>query len=160
VLFGGAGLVATPEGVRLLQESPRRLLRWCRWMSVALASAPLAWAAVLLLLPAGVGEFLLGANWEGARSLLVPLSIGAATSGAVFGAYAGLRSLAAAKRSLRARSIDAVTMMSIALSGAAVGGALGACWGFAIAGCFEIAVSWWQFTKALDEYQPGSITRQ
>jgi O-antigen/teichoic acid export membrane protein len=38
VLFAGAGLVATPEGVRLLQESPRRLVHGCRWLSLLLAA--------------------------------------------------------------------------------------------------------------------------
>jgi O-antigen/teichoic acid export membrane protein len=156
VLFGGAGLVATPEGVRLLRESPRRLVRGCRWVSVALASGALAWGALLLSLPHGVGQFLLGVNWDGARSLLLPLSVAAATFGVVFGAYAGLRSLAAAKRSLRARYLDAAATMSFALAGAVVGGAAGAAWGFAIAGCLEIAIAWWQFRRALDEYEDRS----
>jgi O-antigen/teichoic acid export membrane protein len=153
VLFGGAGMVATPEGVRLLRESPRRLAQGCRWVSLALASGALAWGAILLSLPQSVGQFLLGVNWGGARSLFVPLTVGAAAFGVVFGAYVGLRSLAAAKRSLRARYLDAVATMGFALAGAAVGGATGAAWGFAIAGCLEIVIAWWQFRRALGEYE-------
>jgi O-antigen/teichoic acid export membrane protein len=152
VLFAGVGLVNTPEGVRLLRESPRRLLHGCRWISLALASAALAWGTLLLALPRGIGEILLGASWEAARSLLLPLTVGAAGLGATYGPYAGLYSLAAAKRSLRVRYIDALTTATMALAGAAVGGALGAAWGIAIAACLENPIAWWQFAKALDEY--------
>jgi O-antigen/teichoic acid export membrane protein len=152
VLFTGAGLVATPEGVRLLRESPRRLVHGCRWMSVVMVSGALAWAVVVLSLPRSVGELVLGANWQGARSLLVPLSIGAVGFGSAFGAWAGLRSLAAAKRSLRARFIDSLATLILALGGAALAGARGAAWGFAAAGCIRIVNAWWQFTRALAEH--------
>jgi hypothetical protein len=142
VLFAGAGLVTTPEGVRLLRESPARLIRGCGWVSLAL----------ILGLPQGVGELLLGANWEAARSLLLPLSIGAAGLGATYGPYQGLYALAAAKRSLRVRVIDALMTATMVLAGAAVGGAVGAAWGGAIAACLENPIAWWQFRKALNEY--------
>jgi O-antigen/teichoic acid export membrane protein len=158
ILFGGAGMVATPEGVRLLRESPKRLLHGCCWISLTLASAPLVLGAVLLSLPTSAGQFLLGANWEPTRSLLVPLSIGAAAYGAAFGAYAGMRSLAAAKRSLRARYLDASATCIFALAGAAVGGALGAAWGFTIAGLLKIGIAWWQFGRALIEYEADSLS--
>jgi O-antigen/teichoic acid export membrane protein len=156
VVFGGVGLVATPEGVRLLRESPRRLMHGCRLISLGLGLSPLAVGAVLLSLPAGVGEFLLRGNWVAARSLLVPLSIGAATFGAAFGAYVGLRSLAAARRSLRARYVDAAATAVFAITGAAIGGAAGAAWGLAIAGFVKIANAWWQFRLALGEYDVDS----
>jgi O-antigen/teichoic acid export membrane protein len=152
VLFGGVGLVATPEGVRWLRRSPERLARGMRWLSLALASAPLVLGAVLLSLPRDVGEFLLGTNWEAARSLVLPLSIGTAGFGATFGAYTGLRALAAAKRSLRARSVDALTTLCFALAGAAAGGARGAAWGLAVGACLENLIAWWQFRKALGDY--------
>jgi O-antigen/teichoic acid export membrane protein len=158
VLFAGAGLVATPEGVRLLRESPRRLLFGCRWISVVMASGVLAWAVIVSSLPRSVGEFVLGTNWEGARALLLPLSIGAVGFGLSFGAWAGLRSLAAAKRSLRARWIDSIATMLLGLSGAAIGGALGAAWGFAAAGFILIANAWWQFSRALSEYEANVQT--
>jgi hypothetical protein len=108
--------------------------------------------AVLLSLPRDVGEFLLGTNWEAARSLLLPLSIGTAGFGATFGAYTGLRALAAAKRSLRARSFDALATMCFVLAGAAAGGARGAAWGGAVGAFLENLIVWWQFRKALGDY--------
>ncbi len=161
ILFGGAGLVATPEGVRLLRESPKRLVHGCRWMSLVLASGVLAWGAVVLSIPRGVGELVLGGNWEGARSLLVPLLIGLTGSAFAFGAWAGLRSLAAARRSLRARCIDASLSLSFGVLGAYMAGATGAAWAFAVAGCLRIPNAWWQFSRGLREYdrrdQTGAV---
>jgi O-antigen/teichoic acid export membrane protein len=153
ILFSGAGLVATPEGVRLLRESPRRLAVGCRWISLVLASGVLTWGAVVLSIPRGVGELVLRANWAGARSLLAPLLIGLTGSALAFGAWAGLRSLAAARRSLRARCIDAVSSLFFGVVGAYMAGATGAAWGFAVAGWLRIPNAWWQFSRGLREHE-------
>jgi hypothetical protein len=151
ILFAGAGLVATPEGVRLLQESPRRLVRGCRWLSVALAAGVLAWGAILLLVPRAIGEFLLRANWDAAQPLLPLLVIWLIGYGLSFGAWTGLRSLAAAKRSLQARCIDGSLTFSFGLAGAYLGGAIGVAWGYAITGILKSLNAWWQFSRALGE---------
>lgn len=153
VLFVGAGMATVPEGVRLLRESPRRLLRASRWISLLLGAGACLWGALILALPAGVGELFLGANWEGARSLVLPLSIGSVGYGLSFGPMTGLRSLAAAKRSLRARSLDSLSSVVFVLVGASLGGAAGAAQGYAIAGCLRIPNWWWHFKKALREHE-------
>jgi O-antigen/teichoic acid export membrane protein len=153
VLFVGAAMATVPEGVRLLQESPERLVHASRWLSLTMAAGAFSWGALVLLLPAGTGRFALGANWAGARLLVLPLSIGVIGYGLSFGATSGLRSLAAARRSLRARSIDASATLVLALSGASLGGAHGAAWGYAAAGCLRIPTAWWQFTRAMREYE-------
>jgi O-antigen/teichoic acid export membrane protein len=162
VLFAGAGLVATPEGVRLLQESPRRLVGGCRWLSLALAAGVLAWGAVILLVPRAIGESLLRANWDAARPLLPPLLISLIGYGFSFGAWTGLRSLAAAKRSLRARCIDGALTFSLGLAGAYLGGATGVAWGYAVTGVLRSVNAWWQFSRALGEREtrpePGPVT--
>jgi len=162
VLFAGAGLVATPEGVRLLRESPRRLVRGCRWLSLALATGVLAWGAVILVVPRTIGEFLLRANWDAARPLLPPLLIALIGYALSFGAWTGLRSLAAAKRSLRARCIDGALTFSLGLAGAYLGGAIGVAWGYAVTGIFRSLNAWWQLSRALGEgetrVEPRSVT--
>jgi O-antigen/teichoic acid export membrane protein len=162
VLFAGAGMVATPEGVRLLHESPRRLVRGCRWLSLALVAGVLTWGAVILLVPRAIGEFLLRANWDAARPLLLPLLIALIGYAFSFGAWTGLRSLAAAKRSLRARCIDASLTFSLGLAGAYFGGAIGVAWGYAVTGVLRSLNAWWQFSRALGEREtrpvPGSVT--
>jgi O-antigen/teichoic acid export membrane protein len=158
VLFAGAGLVATPEGVRLLQESPRRLVHGCRWLSLLLAAGVLAWGVVILLLPRGLGEFVLRANWDIARQLLPPLLIALIGYAFSFGAWTGLRALAAARRSLRARCIDGSLTFSLGVTGAYLGGATGVAWAYALTGCLRSLNAWWQFSRALREHQSASVT--
>jgi O-antigen/teichoic acid export membrane protein len=153
ILAGGTALAATPEAVRFLRESPKRLVQACRVIALIQPSGALVWGAVLLFAPPELGHFILGANWDAARSLLLPLLIWAGAFGSSFGPWAGLRALAAAKRSLRARSIDAIAGLVLSLGGAYVGGAVGAAWGTAAAGCLMIPNAWWQFSRALQEYE-------
>jgi O-antigen/teichoic acid export membrane protein len=102
VLFVGAALVTVPEGVRLLNESASHLVHASRWISGLVAVAAALWGVAVFLLPTSIGELILGANWQGANAIVVPLTIGAVCYGLAFGPTVGLRSLAAARRSLRA----------------------------------------------------------
>lgn len=156
VLFAGAGLVATPEGVRLLHESPRRLVQGCRWLSLLLATGVLAWGVVILLVPRAVGELVLRANWDIARPLMLPLLISMIGYGFSFGAWTGLRAVAAARRSLRARCIDGALTFSLGLTGAYLGGATGVAWGYALTNWLKSLNAWWQFSRALGEREPAS----
>ena len=158
VFFAGASLAATPEFVRLLRDSPSRLVHGCRWLSLFMSAGVLAWGAVLLLVPRSIGESVLLDNWEPARALLPPLLIALIGWGASFGAWIGLRSLAAARRSLRAKCIDAVFTLVLGLAGAYFAGAQGVAWGYAITGCLRALNAWWQFAKALREHERLSHT--
>jgi hypothetical protein len=153
VLFAGVGLVATAEGVRLLRESPARLVYGCRWLSLVLSAGVLAWGAVILALPREAGELVLGANWDGARSLLPPLLIALIGYGASFGAWTGLRSLAAARLSLRARCIDGGCTILFGLTGAYFAGAMGVAWAYALTGCLRAVNAWWHLSIGLGEHQ-------
>jgi O-antigen/teichoic acid export membrane protein len=153
VLFLGLGLVATAEGVRLLRESPRRLLLGSRWLSFSIMAGVLAWGAVVLLVPRNIGETVLRGNWVEARSLLPPLLIALTGYGSSFGAWTGLRSLAAATRSLRAKCIDGLLTLVFGLAGAYLGGARGVAWGYAATGCLKSLNVWWQFSSALREHE-------
>ena len=83
----------------------------------------------------------------------LPRLIGYAFS---FGAWTGLRALAAARRSLRARCIDGALTFSLGLTGAYLGGATGVAWGYAVTGCLRSLNAWWQFTRALRERELSS----
>jgi O-antigen/teichoic acid export membrane protein len=151
VLFMGAGVVTVAEGVRRLRDSPRALVRSSIRISIALAVLAIAWGLMVLSLPDRIGMSLLGQNWAGARSVILPLSIGSASVGLVFGPVTGLRSLAAAKRSLRARFVDATVTTCMMLAGAAVSGATGAAWGLVFAGAIRTPVWWWEFSRGIGE---------
>ena len=157
VLFAGAGMVATPEGVRLLRESPRRLVHGSRWLSLLLAASVLAWGIIIVFVPRGIGELVLRANWDVARPLLPPLLISLIGFALSFGAWTGLRSLAAARRSLHARCIDGALTFSFGLAGAYLGGATGVAWGYAVTGCLRTLNAWWHFSRALREHEPARL---
>jgi O-antigen/teichoic acid export membrane protein len=152
ILFLGAGLVAVAETARLLAESPRKMDQAVRMVSALLTLGTVTWAAVALLLPAAIGEAVMGRNWVGGRALLLPLAIGATGHALASGPMSGLRALAAARSSLRARMFDAVFTLALGVTGAAVAGARGAAWGYAIAGCLRVPNWLWHFHEARRSY--------
>ena len=151
VLFLGIWLFAVAEGVRLLEASPARLRHAARLLSFGLCSAALAWASLVTLLPTSLGTLLLGDSWAGAHEVVFVVGLAMAGTGAATGAVAGLRSLAAAQRSLRVRlTITPLTVLG-AVVGAAVAGALGGAAGIAAAAWLGVVLWWVEFRRALDE---------
>jgi O-antigen/teichoic acid export membrane protein len=140
----GISLAGLPQAVRLLRVSPAKLKRTCAWWSAELAVCALGVGVLASLLPDRFGIVLLGENWPRAEEVLLPLSISAAGSGIIMGAGIGLRALAAAKLSLRARLLNAPLVLGGALSGATFWGARGAAWGFAVAYWIGSFI-WWRF---------------
>jgi O-antigen/teichoic acid export membrane protein len=151
VFVTGVRLVAVPEGVRALAASPARLWRISVLFSCAAAGASMSWGAVVFLIPTEVGRALLGSTWDAAHDVILPLTVSIAAIGVIAGASAGMRSLAAAKRSLRARMITAPVTVAAGIAGGVLGGAAGAATGLAIASC-GAAVYWWrELSLALGE---------
>jgi MFS family permease len=151
VLFIGVRLTAVPEGVRLLRD-PRSSPRAAAVrLSAVLAGVALAWGALLTLLPSALGESLVGRSWSDARHVMVPLSIAMAGTGAVTGAVVGLRALAAARRSLRARVLVTPFMVLGTLAGATAAGASGAAWAIALVTWLSLGLWWREFVAALEE---------
>ena len=76
VVLMGISQVAVPEAAHVVRERPRMLARFCFGLGAVQASASLLWsAAILVVLPLGVGEFLLGPLWHPASALLLPVII-------------------------------------------------------------------------------------
>ena len=119
-----------------------------RIVSALLTFGTLSWTTVVLLLPERIGEVVMSRNWVGGRALLVPLAIGAVGYALSYGPMTGLRALAAARSSLRARMLDATSTVVLSVTGASVAGITGVAWGYAIAGCLRV-VNWgWHFSRA------------
>jgi O-antigen/teichoic acid export membrane protein len=146
ILFLSVGLVAIPEGVRLVKDSPDRLLHYCIRLSGVLSACTLLWGAGILLLPQRVGAAFLGPSWSAARTVVVPLSLMMAAFAFASGAGMGLRALAAATRSLRARLIVAPFLLTGGLIGAALAGSAGAAWGLALAHAIG-GIVWWRLLR-------------
>lgn len=158
VVFMGISLVAVPEAARVLRKSPRHLRLFCLLVGSGLAVAALAWGtALLLLLPRGLGDWLLGPIWRPAYELVLPLVIALMGACVSAGATAGLHALGAARRSLRAMVITSAAYLIGGLVGAYYGGALGTVCGVAVATCLGTLFWWWQLRAALRESAAGQV---
>ncbi len=153
VVYLGVSLAAVPEAIRTLTISQAGLKRVCRLWGAVLAAAALGIGFAAYVLPDQYGTMLLGPSWDLAHTVVLPLSVNMAGAGIIMGASIGLRALAAARLSLRARLFVAPVTLAAALLGTVVSGVLGAAWGIA-AGSAVGSVVWWHFfRRALREHQ-------
>src|SRR4029453_13055004 len=100
-------------------------------------------------LPDHIGTLLLGDVWPQAQPLIVPVAIGAAGTALSSGAGNGLRVMAAARWSLRARVFAAPLTVIAVVCGAEVASAAGAAWALAASQMIVSCVWWWYFSKAI-----------
>ncbi|MEU6120438.1 hypothetical protein [Streptomyces sp. NPDC047123] len=156
-LLMGLSLVTVAEAARVLRQAPHRLGRFCLLLGGGQAAAALLWGAALLLLPDRAGEFVLGDVWPAASELIVPAALGVAAAGLGTGAAAGLRALAAARRSLRCQLFASACYVSGGLGGAVAGGTVGSAWGVAAATVCGSAVWWLQLRSALHERHRNTL---
>lgn len=141
VILMGASQVAVPEAVQVLERAPRRLGHFCLGLGGVLSTAAASWGVlILLLLPTGLGDLLLGPTWVPASHLLPPVIIGMVLGGFEIAAAAGVRGLGAVRRSLKAQLINGGLYVVGGGTGAILYGALGSCWGVAVAGVFGTVV--------------------
>jgi O-antigen/teichoic acid export membrane protein len=154
VIFFGMNLVAVPEATRALRRSLRHLRMFCLLLSGGLALAGLAWGVlVLVALPRGLGDWLLGPIWRPAYPLVLPLTISVIGSCVTAGAGGGLHALGASRRSMRAMVLASAVFLVCGLVGAVAGGAVGAICGAAVATWIGALLWWWQMRAALRELQ-------
>lgn len=114
VLFGpllvasagiSAALIAATAGNH--EQPVGRIIRTGRRLSLCLGTVTMLFGGVLLMIPANIGQLILGASWVPSRELL-PYLVGSQVLSAVTtGHLVALRSLAAARESLRARALAA-----------------------------------------------------
>jgi O-antigen/teichoic acid export membrane protein len=143
VVFMGLSLVTIPEAARVLRRSPQHLALFCLVVGGCLAVGGLAWGGFLLVaLPKGLGQWLLGPIWRPTYGLVLPLTISVMGACFIGGATAGLHALGVAKRSLRAMVISSAVYLTCGLAGAAWDGAVGTMCGAAVA-TWVGAVLWW-----------------
>ncbi|MGY0056763.1 hypothetical protein ACWY4P_09390 [Streptomyces sp. LZ34] len=153
----GLSLVTVPEAARVLRQAPHRLGTFCLLLGGGQAAGALLWGAALLLMPGRLGELVLGGVWHSASELILPVTLGVAGAGLGTGAAAGLRALAAARRSLRCQLIASTFYVSGGLGGAAVAGTVGSAWGVAAATLSASAVWWLHLRSALREHHHEPI---
>ena len=153
VIYFGMGLVTLPEAARVLRRSPRHLPLFCLLVSGGLAILALAWGIVLLVaLPRGLGQLMLGNLWKPTYPLVLPTTISVIGACVSTGAGTGLHALGAARRSLSAMVIGSALSVVLSIAGAAAGGATGAMTGSAVGSWAALFISWRQLRMALREY--------
>lgn len=160
VLFMSAPLYAIPEGVRLLKQSPRKLKLASIILASLLGCSALVWGILVQFLPEALGTELLGESWRAGRRVAIPLAVGAVATGVTMGATMGLRSLAAAKESLRARLIVSVVMIVCTGAGALLAGGFGAASGLAVAMWLGVVIWWRYLFSALREYPANEMAAE
>jgi O-antigen/teichoic acid export membrane protein len=156
IVLMGITMMGVPEAIRILDRSAKGFVTLGAVLSATLGMAVLLWGAVLLFAPARLGLWLLGPSWEPARQVLLPIVLWLVGGAVILGPEIGLRALAAARRSLRARMAGSALSVVGALLGSMTGGALGAAWGLALASLAGAPLWWWHLARGLVEgRRPG-----
>lgn len=148
VAFQGMWIVAIPEQVRTLRERPTRVLRVATLLSLALAALGATYAGLLKVFADRVGPLLLGETWPNAEPLIVPLGLAAVAWGLWVGPTVTLRAMEEARRSFRARVVNAVLTVVCGAIGLRVAGAEGGAWGIATANALSVPFWWWHLLRA------------
>jgi O-antigen/teichoic acid export membrane protein len=152
LIIMGIAIMAVPAAASVLRRSStRRLRRFCVLLGLLGAGGALLWGTALLLLPDSIGVQILRSAWLPASQLLLPVTLAVAGFGFSVGAWAGVRALGAASRSLRAQGIGSVVYLAGALGGAGLGGAAGTAWGSAAGTVIAAGVCWWELHQAIGE---------
>jgi hypothetical protein len=152
-IHAGIYLALVPEGA-IARREPRRLLRLMVRASVVLVFVALVWTAVGLVLPHEIGAELFGASWPDARDLMLPMGLAMVAGSVATGGFAGLRALAAARASLRAKLQTVPGQLVLPLAGAAGSGAGGYAVGFGLGHLASAVIYWAAFVRALPA-EPG-----
>jgi O-antigen/teichoic acid export membrane protein len=153
VVLMGVSQVAVPEAVQVINRSVTRLKRFCFLLGGVQALAALAWgAAMLVVVPWGLGRLLLGDVWGAAFAILVPVVLNMTIGCFENGAISGVRALGASRHSLAAQLTNAGLYLVGGVFGAALDGARGSCWGVAAATTMGTIVWWRRLDRAVDEH--------
>ena len=153
VMLMGVSQVAVPEASHVMTAAPRKLARFCLGLGAALAVLAGLWGLfVLIVLPMGLGSLLLGPIWAPAADLLPALVVLMCSAGFVDGASAGVRALGASRRSLRAQLVTSAAYVVGSTVGVIMAGAVGSCWGVALATTLGAFVWWYHLRRAIAEH--------
>ena len=150
----GLQLTAVPEAVAIARRDRGRLTRYVARLAIGLGAVSLLWGVAVWLIPSGLGQALFGATWDEAHSTIPGQTIVVVASGLSAGAIVGLRALAAAGYSLRARILSSIIGLVAATLGAMTGDV--ALCAIAIGVAIAIGTIIWWASYVLARRRPGS----
>jgi O-antigen/teichoic acid export membrane protein len=140
--FQVAAATAGIAEVARCADDRRRVWRHV-WLTAGAAGGVAALnAVVMLVLPDGVGEALLGDSWDPAQSLLLPTGIYIVFIGLLTGPVAALLGLRAIGKATAIQVVSGILAMIAAAVGAVINGATGAMWFVAGSQGLMMVASW------------------
>jgi O-antigen/teichoic acid export membrane protein len=135
VLFAAVPFVLMPSLRRRITDGAigrAEVLAWTSRVCAVLLAVTTVLGACLLLLPDQQGRFVLGDSWTDTRPVLLPMLLATASIAVWTGLLMAMRALADLRGSLTARIIQSVFVVLCSIGGAALSGARGAAFGFAL----------------------------
>lgn len=158
VLLGPLGIVATAAFTFLLPEVARRTtMASSSRMSVAIATSgfmlavSIVYGGALLLMPDAIGVRLLGDTWSGARSVLLPMVVGATATACCLGPGIVIYALGRARVAFVMHMLEAPMLIALIIWGTSLAGARGAAWGMAINFLVMVPLWFWRLGRILKE---------
>ncbi|HEX6390021.1 MAG TPA: hypothetical protein VFZ89_11250, partial [Solirubrobacteraceae bacterium] len=127
---------------RTLAEHSDALRSYVAKITVLTGGIAIANAAIILVLPDGLGRAVLGDSWDAAEPLLLPTGAQVVCLGSMTGVRAGLLGLRAIRKVMVIDIATTVVVLVGTIAGAAIDGAEGALWAIAI-GQALLLVAWW-----------------
>jgi O-antigen/teichoic acid export membrane protein len=159
LLATGAAIATVPEGVRLKDRNLARLRPVVCLVAALLSVVVVVWSAAVSGLPDRAGEALLGPTWHLAQEITFPLGLAVAGTAASVGLAAGLRSLAAARRSLRATVPAVLLLVAGGVAGGVWAGGVGAARGMVIPAWIGAGLYLRQFVHAVRDEDSTRLAR-
>lgn len=152
IILFGLGMITIPEASHVLRSTPRRLPLFCLAISAGLGLAALVWGIVLLVaMPLGLGNLMLGSIWRPAYPLVIPTVLAIVAGCVGTGPNVGMHALGAARRSLRSSLLNSAIVIPFGVAGALVAGVLGALYFTAAASWLTTVASWWYLRASVRE---------
>jgi O-antigen/teichoic acid export membrane protein len=149
ILSFGVGMITIPDAAVLMRRAPRKAVQYCAAVSIGQVALAVVWTVVLLIgLPLGLGQLMLGGLWKHAYPLVLPTALAVIAGSAASGASLGLHAMGAAKRSLNVAVISAALSLALTLTGAALGSMLLALYLSAGASFVAAVLYWVQLRRA------------
>jgi hypothetical protein len=160
VLTLGVQAAITPELVRIKDRSLRRMRRLLWLLAAALVGVVVLVDIAAIVCPDRIGKEVFGASWLAAKPMIQFIGYAQIGSVLINSAVIGLRVLADAPRTLRARSIGMAVSLGCVGAGAAIDGGKGASVGLAVAAAVQAPLWWSLFAASFTEAKSATASER
>jgi O-antigen/teichoic acid export membrane protein len=143
VVLNGVAAVSTADVARTIRDRPDALPRLVDQIARLLFVVALGFAVLLMLaLPRGLGQALLGATWRGASGAVAPLALGHVALALALAPAIALQAAERASQVMRIRVGTSVAVIATGMLAGAVWGPSGTAFAFAAVTAFTVPIFW------------------